>query len=115
MEKVLSYANKVGDAFTSTEIYKEYSALYEGFKDDEKLMYTLKTYRTIKLQNYLTYTVKNEDDSEMDSQTIDLHNELLKNEDMKRFLELEEDLMKGLTDLYKVIGDKCVLHIEVTQ
>lgn len=115
MEEILSYANKIGDAFTSTKSYKEYSALHEELKKDREIIAKLNNYRTIKMQNYLTYTVRDVDNKEMDLQTSEMHSELLKNENMKRFLEIEEELMKVLTDVYKIIGDKCILNIELTQ
>lgn len=113
MEKVVKLASQIGDLFTESAEYKEYMDLYDKLKEDKELMRNLVKYRTIKIQNYVSFTVKDEDNKEFEREVDKLYEKLISDADMKRMLELEDELLKTLSEIYKVIGDRCVMNIEV--
>ncbi len=115
MHRVIPLANQIGEIYTSSEEYKRYMALYEKLKTDEELMQTLVQYRSSKVRNYVNFTSKGEEDKDAEQQVTDLYQKLFENSDMNEMLILEDDLMRNLTQIYKAIGEKCVLNIEIEQ
>ncbi len=113
MEKVVALANQIGDVFTNSKEYKEYMALYEKIKDDEELMKALVDYRTEKVNNFVSNTVNGLINDQIDQKVLTLHQELAENEYMRDMLVLEDELLKVLSQIYKAIGEKCVLNIEI--
>ncbi len=113
MERVVNLANQIGDVYTNSNEYKRYMALYEKLKDDEELIKVLIEYRTLKVSNFLSNTANGLINDQIDQNVHGMHQQLSENQDMKEMLDLEDELLRVLSQIYKVIGEKCVLNIEV--
>ncbi len=113
MQRVVALANQIGDIYSNSKEYKRYMALYEKLKTDEELMQALLHYRTTKVNNFVTNTMNGIVNEELDQVVFTLHQELLENKDMKEMLTIEEELLKVIANVNKIIGDKCALNIEI--
>ncbi len=113
MDKVLNLANQIGELFTHSETYKKYMELYEEIKEDEELLKNLTEYRNLKMQNYVKHTVYDEVNNDFDAQISAMYKELNQNETMSDMFSLEDELLKTLSEVYKIIGEKCVMNIDV--
>ncbi len=113
MENVISLANQIGDVYTKSKEYKEYMALYEKLKTNEELMQALVNYRVTKINNFVNNTANGLINDQLDQTVLSMHQELAENEDMREMLALEDELLRVLSHIYKVIGEKCVLNIDI--
>ncbi len=113
MDKVLNLASQIGELFTHSVTYKKYMELYDKVKEDEDLLALLTKYRNLKMQNYVNFTVHDEVNSDYDTEISALYKELSKNTTMADMLSYEDDLLKTLSEVYKIIGEKCVMNIDV--
>ncbi len=112
MDKVLNLASQIGDLFTSSENYKKYMNLYDEIKADKELLEKLTKYRNLKMQNYVKHTVYDEVNNDYDSQIAAMYKELNQVEIVNEMFSYEDELLKILSEVYKIIGEKCVMNID---
>ncbi len=113
MDKVLNLASQIGELFTHSETYKKYMELYKEIKKDEELLEKLTKYRNLKMQNYVKHTVHDEVNNDFDAEISALYKELNKKEMITQMFGYEDELLKTLSEVYKIIGEKCVMNIDV--
>ncbi len=113
MDRVLNLASQIGEIFTNSDDYKKYMDLYEEIKVDKVTLEKLTKYRNLKMQNYVKHTVYDEVNNDFDSQIATMYKELNQVENVKNMFMLEDELLKTLSEIYKVIGEKCVMNIDV--
>ncbi len=113
MDKVLNLASQIGELFTHSETYKKYMDLYEEVKEDEELLAVLTKYRNLKMQNYVKHTVYDEVNDEYDAEISALYKELNQSKIINEMFGYEDELLKTLSEVYKIIGEKCVMNIDV--
>ncbi len=113
MDRVLNLASQIGDMFTNSETYKKYMELYEDIKEDTELLEQLTKYRNLKMQNYVKHTVYDEVNDDFDGEIAAMYKELNQNQVVNEMFSLEDELLKTLSEVYKIIGEKCVMNIDV--
>ncbi len=113
MEGVFSLANQIGDRFLNLEKYQEYKTLYDKIKTNPETLAKLKKYRNLKMDNYVNYTINDDKNKELEIEINKIYSDLAVEEDIRMFLDIEIELLRLLSDIYKIIGDKCFLFIDV--
>ncbi len=113
MDKVLNLASQIGEIFTHSESYKKYMDLYEEIEEDEELLDKLTKYRNLKMKNYVNHTIHDEVNNDFDTKISAMYKELNQNEIVSDMFSLEDELLKTLSEVYKIIGEKCVMNIDV--
>ncbi len=113
MEGIFSLASKIGDDFLNLEKYQDYKTLYDKIKGNPENLAKLKKYRTLKMDNYVNYTINDEKSKDLENEINKIYSEIAVEEDVKMFLDIEIELLRVLSDVYKIIGDKCLLFIDI--
>ncbi len=113
MDKMLELASEIGDIFSSSEMYKKYNSLFAQLETNEEFIRLLSEYRATKLNYYLTYSLNDIENIEEDIRINDMYNKLIQDKNVEEVLKLEDELLSYIAEIYKIIGDKCVLNVDL--
>ncbi len=103
---LISMASEISDKFISSELYKDYLVLLEKIEKDENLKLKITNYKKEQIA-FQSKVLANESTSFQDEKRMSvLYTELIMNEDCRKFLKVEAELLKGLNQIYEALGDK---------
>ncbi len=103
---LIAMANEISDKFISSELYKEYLELLEKIEKNKSLKDKISNYKMEQI-NFQGKVLANEPTSfEEEKKLSSLYTELIMNEDCRKFLKVEAELLKALNQIYEALGDK---------